>query len=371
MKCEIEFLAVGEGSRAGDAIVVRHGEPHAFQVMLIDGGTEATGDTIVKHLRRQFGDQVFINDMVLTHSDIDHASGLRIVLEQMRVDRLWLHLPWIHAEQARKWGLFKNKGLTEDGLSRSIRSEYSIVRELVDLASRKRCLIQTPFQGQKIGPFIVLSPHFNHYSYLLPQFDKTPDPDEEAIRAAGMWIGKASPLSRIYEALQKRTDNWVNETWENERLRDGGVTSASNESSLVLYANLDAQNKILLTGDAGVRSLEWSIIFAREQMLPLQQFSFVQIPHHGSRRNVGPSVLNALIGPKQAGRTDHFTAFVSAPKDDSDHPRKIVLNAFMRRGARVVATQGTSKVHWGGFPVREGYTNAAHAYFSSVVEGYD
>ena len=85
---------------------------------------------------------------------------------------------------------------------------------------------------------------------------------------------------------------------------------------------------------------------------PLQSFSFVQIPHHGSRRNVGPSVLNQLLGPIQPEGTTRFTAFVSAPKDDDTHPRKIVLNAFMRRGGKVIATQGTNKIHYGGFPKR-------------------
>ena len=36
------------------------------------------------------------------------------------------------------------------------------------------------------------------------------------------------------------------------RLRDGGQTSASNESSVVLYGTFDNNRRILLTGDAGV-----------------------------------------------------------------------------------------------------------------------
>jgi hypothetical protein len=49
----------------------------------------------------------------------------------------------------------------------------------------------------------------------------------------------------------------------------------------------------------------------------------------------------------------------------------MVLNAFMRRGGRVVATQGTSKVHWGGFPKRDGYKSAEFMSFASQVEDYD
>ena len=36
---------------------------------------------------------------------------------------------------------------------------------------------------------------------------------------------------------------------------------------------------------------------------------------------------------------------MSAPKDDEVHPRRVVANAFLRRGAPVYATQGQS-VRW-------------------------
>jgi len=149
------------------------------------------------------------------------------------------------------------------------------------------------------------------------------------------------------------------------------VICASNESSLVLYGAFD-KGRILLTGDAGINALTWAADQADATGLPLQDFSFVQIPHHGSRRNVGPTILNRLLGPiLQQGSDTKFAAFVSAPKDDEKHPRKIVLNAFMRRGGRVIITQGSNKVHWGGFPARDGYTTAAAAEFSTQVEEYD
>ena len=120
-----------------------------------------------------------------------------------------------------------------------------------------------------------------------------------------------------------------------------------------------------------MNALTWSITYAKGHGHLLQQFSFVQIPHHGSRRNVGPTVLNELLGlPQLESAPSRFTAFVSAPKEDDQHPRKIVLNAFMRRGARVIATQGANKVHWGGVPPRSGYVNAEQLPFSTSVEAY-
>lgn len=369
MNCEIEFLAVGTGSKPGDAIILRYGDVNAFQLMLVDGGTAETGDKIVAHLKRYFGPYVELEHVLLTHSDADHASGLRPVLKEIQVKNLWLHVPWLLSAEAIH--LFNDKRWTADGLSAAIKKQYDIVSEIFDLANAQRSKMFYPFQGYDIGPFRILSPNKPTYLYLLPQFDKTPDPDQEAIEAASMWLGKASLMQKLVELAKAKIESWTTETWHKELLRDGGVTSASNESSVVLYGTFDNNRRVLLTGDAGVNALSWAAQYAISVGLPLQQFTFVQIPHHGSRRNVGPTVLNRLLGSIQPeGSNSRFDAFVSAPADDETHPRKIVLNAFKRRGGLVIPTQGTNKIHYGGFPKRDDYTEAEACPFYTKVEEY-
>ena len=112
-----------------------------------------------------------------------------------------------------------------------------------------------------------------------------------------MWIGKKSPMAKFLEAAVAKVQSWTTESWNTERLRDGGITNASNESSVVLYGDFGDDKRVLLTGDAGINALSWAANYAKTSGLPLQQFSFVQIPHHGSRRNVGLTVLNAILGP--------------------------------------------------------------------------
>lgn len=51
--------------------------------------------------------------------------------------------------------------------------------------------------------------------------------------------------------------------------------------------------------------------------------------------------------------------------------RKMVLNAFIRRGYKVAATQGNKIVLWGGFPVRPGYGPLPTMPFATQVEDYD
>lgn len=43
MNCEIEFLPVGDASKAGDAIVVRYGDASAYELMVVDGGSLDSG----------------------------------------------------------------------------------------------------------------------------------------------------------------------------------------------------------------------------------------------------------------------------------------------------------------------------------------
>jgi beta-lactamase superfamily II metal-dependent hydrolase len=367
--CEIEFMPVGTGSKAGDAIILRYGTPVDFKLMLIDGGNAESGDAVVAHLKSHYGPGVRLEHVLLTHSDADHASGLRAVLKEIPVTNLWLHVPWLLAREAVS--LFADKRWTPDGLEKYVRKEYDIISEIFDLATAASCKMFYPFRGADIGPFHILSPSMYEYLHLLPQFEKTPDPDQTAIEAASMWLGKASLIGRIVEAARAKVENWTTETWAHERLRDGGQTSASNESSVVLYGAFDDNRRVLLTGDAGVRALNWSTDYAVLAGLPLQQFSFVQIPHHGSRRNVGPTVLTKLLGPIQSEyAAARFSAYVSAPTDDTNHPRKIVLNAFKRRGGIIHATQGLSKVHWGGFPARPGYYSVEGLPFFNQVEDY-
>jgi len=369
MKCEIEFLPVGEESKAGDAIVVRYGNENAFELMLVDGGHEQTGAAIVEHLRQNFPGRGLAH-VVLTHSDIDHASGLREVLREIPVGNLWMHLPWNHAAEAAH--LFQDRLISSESLAKKIASEFDLLVEIESLAQERRIPMPFAFQGASVGPFRILSPSRRDYVRLLPQFDRTPAADMDAIAREGLYVGKSSAVALLFERLVTKARKWIPETWFSEHLKDGGVTSATNETSIVLYGEFESSERVLLTGDAGIRGLTAAADFADANGLPLRQFSFVQIPHHGSRRNVGPAILDRIVGPilpeSPAGT---FDAFVSSPKDDENHPRKIVVNAFTRRGARVIATQGGKKVHYGGFLPRLGYFNASPIPLARMVEEYD
>jgi beta-lactamase superfamily II metal-dependent hydrolase len=377
MNCEIEFLPVGEKSKPGDAIVVRYGDANRYKLMLVDGGQAGTGKEIVQHVKSEFGPSSVISHLVLTHADKDHAAGIPDILSGLTVENLWLHLPWRAAAAALPY--FSDKRWTEDDLTEAIRKEYDLIARIVAVAWEKETTaVYQPFAGDTIGPFRVLSPSKETYPLLVAQFDETPEPDREAIEAAGCWVGKPADTlddssgPALAERLGKGA-KLTQETWGKEQLKDGETTTASNESSVVLYTECEGAGRILLTGDAGVWALGQSADFALENDLALQDFSFVQIPSHGSLRNVGPTVLNRLLGPIQTeSSARRFSAYVSAPEDDKAHPHKMVLNAFIRRGGKVVMTQGGNRVYGGGFTARPGYDrNTISFAITPEVKDYD
>ena len=70
--------------------------------------------------------------------------------------------------------------------------------------------------------------------------------------------------------------------------------------------------------------------------IDLKKASFVHVPHHGSKHNMGPTMLNALVGQKLSAQQIQIS-IVSAPqKGDLKHPSRKVVNAFKRRGIQVL-----------------------------------
>lgn len=368
MDFEIEFHPVGDASKAGDAITLRYQIGDAYEIIAIDGGTDDCGSYLVDHIKRYYGEDAFLNHVISTHPDTDHACGLREVLRNFPVGTLWLHGVWHHAAEMLPY--FSDKRWTAEGLSNAIRKEYSVIEELIELAREKNTPVYEPFQDKQIGPFTVLSPRKETYLRLVPQFRKTPVADQDALEEAEMSLGGNKARSWL-ASLAERAASWVAEHWDVELLRENPSTAAENESSTVLLGKF-GDYTILLTGDAGINALTWAQNCAERNGIDIKSPSLMQVPHHGSRSNVSPSVLNRLLGePLPHGSANRGTAVVSAPKDDTKHPRKMVMNAFRRRGYPVQKTQGVYYRRYSGMPVRPSEREAVPFGWFDQVEQYD
>lgn len=352
---EIDFLPVGNGERSGDAIAIRYGKPENYKVLVYDGGTKETGQKLVDHIKTYYGTSR-VDHVVNSHPDGDHAYGLSVILEQLEVGELWMHRPWEYSDVIRNY--FHDGRITDSSLAKRLQDKMSAAYKLEQIANEKGIPIYEPFQGNMIGPFIILSPDSNWYIHdLIAEFNKSPEQKQ-----AGAFD---SMIKITTEAME-----WISEHWNYESLRKDVTTSAENESSVILFGHLYGKG-ILLTGDAGVRALTHAVKHteSKDFFLP-EEINFIQIPHHGSRNNVTSEILDKLLGPQKSeddGKTTK-TAYVSASKGSNKHPRQAVVNAFIRRGAKVIATQGQTKRYSHNMASREGWVSVKPLNFSNKVE---
>lgn len=346
MGYEVDFLGTSSESKSGDAITIRFGNLLGSRdeqtVVVIDGGFTDDGPKLVEHIRSHYGtDRV---DLVIsTHPDQDHINGLDTVLNELDVGELWLHQPWKHnVGLASK---FRDGRITDNSVSDQLKATLNKAHQLCELADSKGIPVNEPFAGLcHIGGCVkVLGPTLDHYESLIPEFDGMPATNSNSF--SGSVFGRAVAAVRRFFAQ-----------WGKDEVDDSGVTSAKNDSSVITQMIVDGR-RLVFTGDAGIAALD---VAADEldRCIDPAPLAFVQIPHHGSRRNVGPSVLNRIIGePIAQGESRGITAIASTAKNaEPKHPRKSVLNAFIHRGAKTLATRGQGIRHHYGAPQREGWS---------------
>jgi beta-lactamase superfamily II metal-dependent hydrolase len=352
---EIDFLPVGNGDRAGDAIVLRYGNlygPRQGQrVIVVDGGFADTAESVVSLVRDFYGTD-FVDLVVSTHPDADHSAGLAVVLDELAVGELWMHLPWRHRVDIAR--MIQDGRVTDASVSAALRRDLEDARALEAIARRKGIRIVEPFTGVSDGAgLFVLGPDVGYYEGLLPHFRATPAPK--------------TALEAFFEKLAEATSS-VFETLSLETLTDDGDTSAENNSSVILLLSW-ADQQVLLTGDAGAPALTRALDALDAGAPGFRNLTWVQVPHHDSRRNVGPTLLNRLLGAPGALHQRRRTAMVSAPTTPpAKHPSKRVTNAFHRRGAPVHATCGNSILHTHNAPQRIGYGAVAPIPFHATFD---
>jgi len=336
---EVDFLPIertGEGgSKSGDAITIRFREDASglARVVVIDGGFSYTGEAVIEHVQRWY-DTSHVDLMISTHPDQDHLNGLTTVMDELAVGELMIHIPQDHAPDADDF------------------SNIEVVDALIGLAEEKGVRISEPFTGAQRfdGHITILGPSQAYYETLLAEHLLEVQSGAAAARFStsttrpGLMTKAADLLSRVLAYLPIET------------LGEDGDCGPRNNSSVVTLLQVDGE-RMLLTGDAGIPALnqawdEYEAIIGRHQGMPLH---FFQAPHHGSRRNLSPSLLNRIFGDP-GSNPGSTTSFISSAKQDAKHPSPKVTNALRRRGVESYATEGNSLLHKSSdLPMRPGY----------------
>ena len=362
MKYEIEFIGIkDETSKDADAVCFRYFDENQqrFIIGIYDGGTKSYGEALKNHLIQYYsedGQNPIIDFVVCSHSDLDHASGLSVILENFEVKKIFMNRPWLYVEDV--FDKVNDGRITKLSLEDRLRKSYSYINDLENLALEKEVEINESFEGIKISDKLtILSPSKEFFLELLIESQKTP-------------LSEECQVSESFISKIKTTIRMALESWSNELIREDVKTSAENEMSIVVWGDME-KDKLILMGDAGLRGINKAIDYAETLGIDVKEANFLQIPHHGGRHNVSPSLLNRLIGNiKKDNETPTKTAFVSVGKN-SEHPKKMVVNAFIRRGVKVFEARTSTKRHYSNMPEREGWSSAISNQFSNEVEDWD
>jgi len=348
---EIDFLDV-ETTKSGDAIAMRYTIDAVTQIHVVDGGYVDTGTSLSAHIKKHYDNPNFIDRVIVTHPDGDHVNGLRTILEDFEVGELWMLRPWNYVDELLpRFARYSNA----DNLKARLKEIYPYIATLEEMALAKGIEIVPPFQGLYIGPFVVLAPTKARYLDLIVESDKTPESvaDEQRTFAETAADALDALVAKVVTVVNMVRASWGEEAFSAES------TSAENEMSVVQYANI-AGKKILLTGDAGREALTEAADYAEQTVVVLPGIDRIQVPHHGSRRNVSTEILDRWLGPRleqqPAAGQGSFTAIISSAKADKDHPRKAVVRAFIHRGANVVTTEGKTVCTYLNSPDRAGWS---------------
>ena len=102
MDYELDFIGINEASsKSADAIGIRwKNEDGTYTIGIYDGGFEAYGEELKNHIIKYYSEdgetKPVIDFVICSHSDQDHATGIRILLEEFKVKRLYMNRPWLY-----------------------------------------------------------------------------------------------------------------------------------------------------------------------------------------------------------------------------------------------------------------------------------
>lgn len=292
---ELEMLPAAEG----DALLLTYGDPDHPHRILIDGGRRST----YRHLRERI-EQIPLNDdgkrffelLIVTHIDADHIEGIICVLQDDELNcefgdiwfNDWNHLePLVAGEKPVHLGAAQGEFLGALLHARELPWNECFNKGAVVLPPEPDPM---PVRGFADGLQLTLvSPTIESLIELREKWT-------EAIEAAGFVPGNRD------DALQQFADKaWSNlpSLLGDETKRKTLDHSEANGSSIAVI--LDYKGiRLLLSGDAWPHVLRpsmdrWCAEHPDEpERVLLDAF---KIPHHGSKKNVTPQLMESIECP--------------------------------------------------------------------------
>ena len=255
MAYEIEFIGVGEDKckQNADAICIRWKKDDDFDdtnyiIGVVDGGFEAHGNALTNHMNQYYFDdskrnkeksEKEIDFVIVTHPDQDHTAGLLKILDNFTVKKIYMNRPWLYVDD-----LYDNVNdgrITKASLEMRLREKYKTISDIEEKAEEDGIDIYEALQGTIIeNNLLILSPSKDFYLKLLIESEKTPLTEDTSMNENGMFVKIAKYAKEVILSILEK--------WDVETLREGEITSAENESSVVTRGVIN-NSGFLLTGD--------------------------------------------------------------------------------------------------------------------------
>lgn len=332
---EVDMLSIGDA----DSLIVTYWANGVPCRTLLDGGNKGNATTVKAFL---LGRGIkYLDHIVCTHPHDDHAAGLIELVNDKRIDfgEFWMHLPWKHVE-----GDTLNEALRQTSARRVAKIINESLETSWDLANsvwRRKQYIYQPFAGLRIGFLTVCGPSERFYKALVSDFSNL----ERLSQFESDIVAHERSL------LMERVREILDESSSEDGALGAEPTEPENDSSVILASAFNNE-VFLFTGDAGLPAL----YEAANAYPAIKSCLWMQIPHHGSRRNINEELIS-FFRPK--------VAFVSA-SGTKKHPRRKVVNAFEEVGTAVFSTHYPNETHlWyhtGFVPPRTDYGPATSLY---------
>ncbi len=354
MAFEIDLLPVGSEKKSGDCIAMRYGDlvkgKEKQTVIIVDGGYAGTWkDTLKPFLRKYYNCEIngklHVDLVILSHPDLDHVSGLVEMAkdDDVEIGMIMMHRPW--EEITPSW--FKDGRITKNSLKDRLGDAFEKAKELDDVTKNvtkpKLNVGNYNYQGASIT---ILGPTLDFYKTCIANCEKTPQQENDVKNLPQTHGSNRSIVLEPYR--------YGNIKWD-----DNENTSAINESSLIILFEYDGV-KVLLTGDAGKKGLTNAINYAYVNNITLNDCNIIKMPHHGSRKNVNPSIMKEFAGSEKL--------YYSCASDDlGHHPSKRLINLMKEKGFKQYSTNG-KYLHWGKDAPNRGWDAASDYGFFNEIE---
>lgn len=341
---EIDLLPVASGDHSGDCIAFRYGDLHtggdAQTVVVVDGGYGKNAADLKAHLKKYYNcttrdGKIRIDLAIVTHTDLDHVGGLAKLSEDEDIEILnvWAHAP--QEEMNKSW--FADNRRTTSSIRTKLDDAFTQLSNfLANTKSSKRWDVYSDWTLDG-AEFTILSPNPDFYKKCIANSGKAdlkPDENVDAMKY---------PASSVKDEVEDEDYVKGHIQWD-----DSEGTTPINESSMVFLFEYEGV-RVLFCGDAGKEAMENALSQAKEQGINLEGLTIIKQPHHGSRKNVNPSIM---------GKMSAKYCFISCKKnDEGHHPSKRLVNMLIERGYSVYTTSG-STLHWGKNAPDRNWNNA-------------